>query len=267
MLFVLGACFGSFLCCQARRLHLKEKQSKKRLGKRSICFSCGKKISWFDNLPILSWLFLRGKCRHCRAKIGLLEFLVEIAVALAFLFVGLNFNSASTDPLAWTELITTLALTVLLAFLAIYDAAYGELPTFALILSIIFAALLLALKQIITFQISGWSPDLVLNPIFAVLILAGTYLTLYLISKGNWVGDGDWLLSLALALALAQPWLALLTLCLANLLACLTMVPLIYHQKSRQTPQISRAHIPLGPFLVTAFVVIYSAQDFFLNLL
>ena len=86
-MFILGACFGSFLCCQARRLRLKEgkKPKSKKLPARSICLSCGYQLKWYDNLPIFSWLLLRGKCRKCRQKIGILEVLSELGLALAFL--------------------------------------------------------------------------------------------------------------------------------------------------------------------------------------
>ena len=60
-LFILGACFGSFLCCQARRLRIKDKHGKKsvkKLGSRSVCLHCKAKLKWYDNIPIISWLIL-----------------------------------------------------------------------------------------------------------------------------------------------------------------------------------------------------------------
>lgn len=264
ILFVLGACFGSFLCCQARRLHLKTKKGSKRknLPSRSICFHCGYQLKWYDNLPIISWLALKGRCRKCHKKIGPAEFISELGTALAWLALGTTvlpvFHPdpltatgpaadfiAATNPFQIPIFIATLLLTLPLIFLAIYDGLYGELPVFALTISIICAILVLTLKTWASISTAGFSYNLITDPLAAIAILAGLYLLLYLISHGKWVGDGDWLLALALALALATPWLALITLFLANLLACLYALP--HRRQHRQ--------IHLGPFLVTAFII------------
>ena len=62
--FILGAIFGSFACCQAWRIH--ERLNQRSLGARSICLNCHHRLAWYDNLPIFSWLALRGRCRYCR---------------------------------------------------------------------------------------------------------------------------------------------------------------------------------------------------------
>ncbi len=63
--FLLGLIIGSFLNCLIWRLHKKESM----LG-RSYCPKCGQQIAWYDNIPILSFVFLGGKCRHCRKEIS-----------------------------------------------------------------------------------------------------------------------------------------------------------------------------------------------------
>ena len=321
ILFILGACLGSFLCCQARRLRFRsENQSPKttstkktkgnyRLGSRSICLKCGHTLHWYDNIPLVSWFILRGRCRHCHQPIGWLELVSEFGLAFAFLIFGIGFSVAqgfAFDPsftltasfnsaLIWGLFLLSLLLICFLGFLAIYDAAYGELPTLILILSIILAAAILLLKQLNPFLVHGFTPTLILEPLGAVALLGGLYLFLYLVSKGQWVGDGDWLLGLALGLALATPWLALVNLFLANLLACLVMIPILLHQRTvnttksvsatAQTSQntkiksrlvkrgnrgshhLAATRVPLGPFLIIAFVIVYSFSDFFTILL
>lgn len=249
MMFILGACFGSFLCCQARRLKLKETHHHS-LGNRSVCLNCKAKLKWYENLPIISWLLLRGKCRHCGKKIGLAELLSELGLALAFLTLATTIDITSSNIIEWLIFAFTLALTLSLSFLAIYDGIYGELPVPFLILSIILATIVLSLKEWLWLSTSAFSIQFVLNPLFSVLILAGLYLTLYLISKGKWVGDGDWLLGLSIGLALADAWLALITLFLANLIACLVMLPKVKKSKNKR--------IYFGPFLVIAFIITIS---------
>ena len=257
-LLVLGACIGSYLCCQVRRLRLKERK-KKPLGNRSVCLHCHRKLKWYDNLPIISWLMLKGKCRHCHKKIGLAELLSELGLGLAFLLLSFSVNIPTAAPLEWTIFITTLLLTTILAFLAIYDGLYGELPNLCLILAIICAAIILALKEYSIISAAGFSPELIWKPILSFAILGGIYLILYLVSKGRWVGDGDWLLGTAIALALYEPWLALIALFLANFIACLTMYPAIKSKKNHK--------IHFGPFLVIAFVITASFANFFLNMI
>lgn len=247
ILFILGACFGSFLCCQARRLHLKAKKGSKHLGSRSVCLHCKYQLKWYDNLPIVSWLFLRGKCRKCHRKIGIAEFLSEFGLAIAFVMVGTTIHPEAASALDWSIFIATLALVLSLGFLAIYDGLYGELPSLCLTISIICAIIVLCLKEWQFLSISSFSPELIYKPILSVLILGGLYLLLYLISKGKWVGDGDWLLGTAISLALFEPMSALITLFAANLLACLVMAPFVKNNRNLK--------IHLGPFLVIGFIV------------
>ena len=250
ILFIIGACLGSFLCCQARRLHYNsEHKTKKLTAKRSICLHCHYQLKWYDNIPIISWLALRGKCRKCKTKIGLAEFLAELGTAAAFLVLGTTFDPTTTNILSWAIFLVTLIFTTIIGFLAIYDGLYGELPTRYLIIAIIVALSILTMQTILHLQSSPFTPDLVWRPLTSVSILGGLYLTLYLVSKGKWVGDGDWLLATAIAIVLADPWPALLALLYANLLACLIMLPSVYNTKSKSHK------IYFGPFLVIAFIL------------
>ncbi len=255
LLFILGSCFGSFLCCQARRLHLKVAGKGKKLGARSVCLQCNYQLKWYDNIPVLSWLFLRGKCRKCGKKIGLAEFLSELGLGLAFLALGTTINPTAANVLQWSIFITTLILTLSLGFLAIYDGIYGELPTSYLTISIICAIIILCLKEWLILSNSSFTPEIIFKPLASVAILGGVYLILYLISKGKWVGDGDWILGIALGIALADPWLALIALFIANVLACLVMAPVIKRRKNKK--------IYFGPFMVAAFIIALTFADFF----
>jgi leader peptidase (prepilin peptidase) / N-methyltransferase len=76
--FVPGLAIGSFLNVVAARLP--ERRSIVR--PRSACGACGSAIAWYDNLPVVSYLLLRGRCRSCRSGIGLVYPAVEVATAL-----------------------------------------------------------------------------------------------------------------------------------------------------------------------------------------
>jgi len=80
-MFVFGAVIGSFLnVCIVRLPH-----EESIVVPRSHCTHCKKMISWRDNIPFLSYLILRGRCRYCHEKISPRYFLVELMTALTFL--------------------------------------------------------------------------------------------------------------------------------------------------------------------------------------
>lgn len=250
-LFIIGSCVGSFLCCEARRMHIRSAtKGKDKLGSRSVCLDCKYQLKWYDNIPILSWVFLRGKCRKCGKKIGLAEILSELGMALAFLAIGTTININFATPLEWAVFIATLILIANLGFLAIYDGLYGELPVLCLTISITCAIIVLILKE--------WTILSIVAPLASVAILGGLYFILYIVSRGKWVGDGDWVLGTALGLALANLWLALITLFLANFLACLVMLPVAKKTKDKR--------IYFGPFMVVAFVITITFANFFLSI-
>ena len=111
---LLGACVGSFLNVVAWRLPRQESV----VRPRSHCPHCGTNLQWFDNLPLLSWLLLRARCRHCGAAIPLRYPAVELLVA------GLFVAAALASPTALASvgdearpLLTALAGWVLVALL------------------------------------------------------------------------------------------------------------------------------------------------------
>ncbi len=88
MAFVLGASIGSFLnvCIYRLPIDLSVNQPK-----RSFCPACKNPIPWHQNVPLLSWLLLRGRCAHCGARIAFRYFGVELITALLFLAVWRSF--------------------------------------------------------------------------------------------------------------------------------------------------------------------------------
>src|SRR5918999_3940923 len=86
--FVPGLALGSFLNVVAARVP--RRQSLVRPG--SACLSCSQPIAWYDNVPVISYLVLRGRCRSCAAPIGLLYPLVELTAGLLVAACALRFG-------------------------------------------------------------------------------------------------------------------------------------------------------------------------------
>ena len=288
LLFILGAVFGSFACCQAWRLRYKAK-GKKDLGERSVCLHCGYQLRWFDNIPIISWLLLRGKCRKCHKKIGAAEILAEVGLGTAFFMIGQSYliplvyywDVLKTNPLVLVlktaVFIIILVMLVLMCILSVYDAKWGELPTRLLYTIIILGFVVFGLKEVglilsgpdfsLTANITdgifgitgsslfgvssgGWSGALwgLVSMVAGATILAGTCFAIYKVSNERLMGGGDWLFALAIAFALGDWWLSLWVMFLSNLLGDIIMLPSLI-QKGNHV-------IHFGPFLMIGFVIV-----------
>src|SRR5271170_8116982 len=92
--FVVGACIGSFLNVCVYRIPL----NRSVISPGSHCSACGAPIPWYNNLPIISWLVLRGRAACCGTRIDLRYWLVELGLALLFMALWLKYGA--TDPIA-----------------------------------------------------------------------------------------------------------------------------------------------------------------------
>ena len=92
LIFLLGAGIGSFLNVVIYRLPLDISVNNPR---RSFCPSCKKQIPWYRNIPLVSWLALRGKCAECGSKIAFRYFFVELLTGLLFYAVFVKFSAGS----------------------------------------------------------------------------------------------------------------------------------------------------------------------------
>ena len=99
--FAVGSCFGSFLNVCIWRLPLGESI----VSVPSHCTKCGYEIRWYDNIPIISYLVLRGRCRNCREPYSprylIVEALTGLLFVAVFLKVGLSAQPPATLALYW----------------------------------------------------------------------------------------------------------------------------------------------------------------------
>jgi len=123
-LFVIGCCMGSFVNVVIYRLPL----NLSIVFPNSSCPKCNSRIKWFDNIPIISWLLLRGKCRACKSKIAFSYPIIELFTGLLFC---LNFYA---QPTIYSQQTITVIIflgcifSVILFTLAILDFKYFWLP-------------------------------------------------------------------------------------------------------------------------------------------
>ena len=131
-----GAAIGSFLNVLAYRLPRRESL----VTPRSRCPHCDTQIAGYDNIPVVSWILLRGRCRHCRAPISIRYPVVEALTALLFVAVGLK---VGIEP----ELLPALALTITLVAAAETDLEHQIIPNRVMAVSAVAAVALWAIAD------------------------------------------------------------------------------------------------------------------------
>lgn len=144
-----------------------------------MCPSCKKQLVWYDNIPLFSFLFLKGKCRNCAQKISWQYPLVELTMGILFLIPMLFVSFPDLKILI--SLLVQWLIIFDLAFIFLYDFKYQEILDLSIWPLAIF---LFAFNYF--FGIFG-----VANMLIAVAVGSGFFLLQYLISRGRWLGGGD----------------------------------------------------------------------------
>lgn len=258
ILIVLGVCMGSFVEATSWRLHEQAKGAKKRSKRaqrdlsivqgRSMCASCKHTLAWYDLVPLVSWLSLRGKCRYCHARIGWHAPVLELAAAALFVLSYAYWPHVLTGAGAWAVFALWLLAVVPLLLLTVYDLRWMLLPN-RVVYPLQVIALAYAVGQI---AVLGLGAGAIVSLVLAVVVLAGLFWLLYAVSGGQWIGDGDVRLGVALGLLAMTPLKAGLVLFFASLLGSFVGVPFMLLSKQGR-----KARIPFGPFLIAAtFIVV-----------
>lgn len=267
VLVMTGLCFGSFAGATVWRLRFRQLNANKldnepydkkeynRLNKisktdilhdRSKCLDCSYTLQWYDMLPLLSWLFLGGKCRKCRKPIGWLEPLIELGVMSFFVISFAFWPHPLETGVEIARFIIWLVAGVGLSISFTYDKKWGFLPDVVAFPTIFLGAI----NSILVVLASGDKVGAIISTLGAVLILSGLYLAIYLVSQGKWIGYGDIKLGLSLALLLADWKLAFVALFTANLVGSLVVLPGMITNKLK-----FGSHVPFGPLLIVGFVI------------
>jgi len=266
-LILTGACFGSFAGATVWRLRARQLETDKKnkepydrkeykrlkklngrsvLNDRSCCLECGYELKWYDLIPVVSWLTLRGKCRSCKHSIGWFEFLMEIGMVAYFVLSYTFWPGGIETGLQLAHFVLWLAAGVVMAILFAYDFKWFLLPDSATIALATVGLAIVGVSAAETQDVAGT----ILTTIGAVAILGGLYAALFAVSRGKWVGFGDVKLGFALALLLVDWQLAILALFLANFIGCLIVIPALASKKLSRT-----SRVPFGPMLIAGTVL------------
>ena len=245
----MGACLGSFANVCIYRLP----KTKQIISGRSFCPKCKKKINWYDNLPIISFLFLSGKCRNCKKVIPLRYLIVELITGISFLLIYLNFENLYT-----ITFLSILSLILIMIF-------FIDLENFIIPDSLNFIIMGLALLK-------NFLPNFNTSLIHEInqSIIGGMvgYLSIWLIiylyktfKKIDGMGFGD--AKLMAGIGLLFGWQSIpFILFVASILGLIFVVPsLIKKQKTMRT------EIPFGPFIIAACLIYFAQGDLLYSLI
>jgi leader peptidase (prepilin peptidase)/N-methyltransferase len=230
----LGLLVGSFLNVVIHRVPRGESV----VSPRSRCPSCGYQLSARDNVPVLSWVLLRGRCRGCREPIGLRYPLVEVLTAVVFVVLAVRLQH---QPWALPAFLWLGAVGVALTLI---DLDVKRLPDALTLPSYPVAVVLLGGAALID---DRGAP--LVRAALGGLVLFALYLSLWLTTRGRGMGLGDVKLSGVLGAYLA--WLGWGTLAIgafgAFALGGLTSIGLVLAGRAGR-----KTRIPFGPFMLAA---------------
>ncbi len=238
---IWGALWGSFLNVCIYRVGIHESV----VRPRSRCPSCGRGVRAIENVPVLSWIFLRGRCAGCRAPISLRYPLVELlGLVLAVALWERIVVGAPGDPVQLVARFFVLfALTAVLIVLSGIDLDHMLIPdriTYPAIPLFFVAALLMRERPPL---------ELVLGPVVGYALVAVTAELGYLILQREAMGYGD--AKLLALIGAAVGWRgAVFAFFAAPFLGLLVLVPLMLARRSR----LRGVEVPYGPFLAVAGV-------------
>ena len=258
--FLLGTIIGSFLNVVIFRYN----SGSSPLTGRSQCFSCGKKLSWHELVPVFSFLIQRGRCTKCKTRISWQSPIVELLSGLIFVAVLLL-----SKPIVESVYLVIVFSTLLV--IAVYDMRHKIIPDGL--------AFLFAIVSLVWFfwSLPGIYTEAFRFPYYWTLI-AGPLLffpfwLLWFVSGGRWVGLGDGKLALGIGWFLGAT-LGGSAIMLGFWIGAAYALTIMAYQKASQKLEVLKSkswapaflsnaelsmqsEIPFGPFLILGTIIVY----------
>ncbi len=230
--FIFGSIVGSFL----NVVILRYNTGRSIVTGRSSCFSCSQKLSWYNMLPIISFLVQKGRCTSCFSKISCQYIVVELLTAVSSVLLYIKFGF-SFDLLFYSLVFC------ILIVISVYDFRHKIIPNS-------FAYLLVALTffRLVYIHILI-SPEVARSSFMAGMVMFLFLGSLWLFSGGKWMGLGDAKLILGLG------WLNTLCYSITSLVYSFwlgAVVGILINLLFKKVKE-----IPFAPFLIAGFVMVF----------
>ena len=239
-IFIIGLLFGSFYNVVGMRLPNNESI----IFPGSHCENCNHKLSWYENIPLFSYILLKGKCKSCHAKISVWYPAIELFTGMLFLISYYVFGLT-------TEFFISIIISSLVSIILVSDINYYIILDSPLVIGsfliIIIKLISFGLKEAL---ISIGSGLLVFGVMYLIMLLGN------FIFKKESLGGGDIKLSFVAGLVLG-PKLGIMYIVFGAFLAFPYAMYITIRNKENM--------LPFGPFLISSLLIIYLDYNFFLN--
>ncbi len=230
IVFLYGIVIGSFLNVLIYRIPLKENIA----IQRSHCMTCGYQLKWYDLVPLLSYMVLRGRCRKCKAKISIQYPLVELTNGLGYVLI------VSSTGLNLLSILFCLCFSILIV-ISIIDIRTYEIP-FSLNVAI---GILGIIRCILDYTH-------LLDYIIGFCAVSGFLLLLAILTKGRGMGGGD--IKLMAAAGLLLGWKNIvLALALGSIVASVFHITLMSVKKSKERVLAFGPYLSIGIFIAMLY--------------
>lgn len=230
--FLLGSVLGSFY----NVLGIRVVKHESIIKPKSHCEKCGHELKWYEMIPILSFVFLKGKCHNCKTKLSWLYFFSEVFTGLLFLISYYSFGFSY-------ELLIALIVSSLLIIVTVSDLTYMIIPDRFIIIS---SLLILIIKFI------GFGAK---ECLYAILSGAVSFGVMYLIMRfGSYIfkkeamGGADVKLMFVVGIC-TEPLLSLIVIIVASVIALPISLVLLIKEKEHA--------IPFGPFILIGLLIVF----------
>lgn len=233
-LFVVGAHVGSFINAVAWRYQA----GKSVAAGRSACAGCQQSLRWWELVPLLSFMLLRGRCVRCTRQISVQYPSVELATGVLMMVAGTPLPTSAADVIARVALLCVVAMLVILFLI--------DLHTFLLPDVFVVGLLGCAMVMLIVY------PDQVIQRVLGAAVGTGALFLLWAFTRGRGIGFGDVKLMVPLGVLVGWPYVIML-LGIAFTAGGVLGIVLLARQRATL-----KTAIPFGPFLIGAsFLVLF----------
>ena len=237
--FFYGSALGSFVNVIVTRLNVAP-----IVKARSKCLSCGITLSWKDLVPVLSYIYLGGKCKNCKTKYGINNLFIEIIYGLVFVSVYnliLKGQVSLLNSFIWLSYYTLFFVT--LGVITLYDLKHKVIP-------IKFFYGFLALTTIILFL--RFTDDRSWFTLLSPLVVSSPFLILWVMSRGKWLGFGDVLMYVAVG-SFFDVYQGLAVFFLSVWIGAITGILLKILESKKYT---LKTAIPFVPFITISIIIV-----------
>ena len=246
--FITGASFASFAGVIAFRIP----KGMSIVAPDSFCPECKKPIKFYDNIPILSWIFLGGKCRYCKEKIPVFSFVNEILGGFGFMLAYFQYgNSKKLLPL----LVAIILLTFLFLIIAAIDYETHDIYNITLI---IFAIISIFITTYRVFFLGSNIWDHLIGSVFGFGFFASVKLISKIKLKKEGLGAGD-----VYIVGIAGLMLGVIPLVLSILIG--SLLALIVEPIKAKGFRLSENEIAFAPYLLLGIETMALFGDVFMN--